>query len=135
MTRRELKQVYYLNNELQMWQRRLADLQSDIALSPKVLDGMPFSKTNQTGDPTQAKAIKLMEVSKIIEGKISEIQVTIADIDEYILSIEDSLIRQILEYRCCMLMKWDEVAQNIGSGYTAEAVRQMYHRFLNNLPE
>jgi len=135
MTKGQLEQVYLLNNELKMWQTRLANLQSDIALSPKPLDGMPFSKTNNTGNPTQDKAIRLAEVAKIIEGKISEIQICIADIEEYIMSIDDSFIRQIIEYRCCGLMQWEEVAQAIGEGYTSESVRQIYHRFTSDLPQ
>ena len=133
MTRKDLEQVYYLNNELKMWQRRLADLQADIALSPKVMDGMPYSKTNTVSSPTEIKAIRIAELSNIIEGKISEIQVTLMDIEAFIVTIEDSLIRQIVEYRCCKLLKWQQIADRIGEGYTEEAVRQSYHRFVKTL--
>ena len=133
MTRKDLEQVYYLNNELKMWQRRLADLQADIALSPKVMDGMPYSKTNAVGSPTEIKAIKIAELSRIIEGKISEIQLTLLDIEAFITTIEDSLIRQIVEYRCCKLMQWKDIAIKIGEGYTEEAVRQSYHRYVKTL--
>ena len=135
MTRKDLEQVYYLNNELKMWQRRLADLQADIALSPKVLDGMPYSKTNAVSSPTEIKAIRIAELSNIIEGKISEIQVTLLDIEAFIVTIEDSLLRQIVEYRCCKLMQWKDIANKIGDGYTEEAVRQSYHRFVKTLDD
>jgi hypothetical protein len=134
MTRKDLEQVYHLNNELKMWQRRLAELQADIALSPKVLDGMPFSKTNKVGSPTEEKAIRLAEMARVIEGKISEIQIALTDIETFILSVDDSLTRQILEYRCCKLKSWSEVADNLGEGYTAESARQIYHRFMKELP-
>ena len=133
MTRKDLEQVYYLNNKLKMWQRRLADLQADIALSPKVLDGMPYSKTNAVSSPTEIKALRIAELSRIIEGKISEIQVTLLDIEAFIVTIEDSLLRQIVEYRCCKLMQWKDIANKIGDGYTEEAVRQSYHRFVKTL--
>lgn len=134
MTRKKLEQVYHLNNELKMWQRRLAELQADIALSPKVMDGMPYSKTNNVGSPTEEKAIKLAEVAKVIEGKISEIQIALMDIEIFISSIDDSLTRQILEYRCCKLKSWAEVAEKLGNGYTADSTRQIYHRFMKDLP-
>ena len=134
MTRKKLEQVYHLNNELKMWQRRLADLQADIALSPKVLDGMPFTQTNNVGSPTETKAIKLAELAKVIEGKISEIQISLIDIEIFISSIDDSLTRQIVMYRCCRLKSWQEVADDLGEGYTPEAVRQIYHRFVRDLP-
>ena len=134
MTRKKLEQVYHLNNELKMWQRRLADLQADIALSPKVLDGMPFTQTHNVGSPTETKAIKLAELAKVIEGKISEIQISLIDIEIFISSIDDSLTRQIVMYRCCQLKSWQEVADKLGDGFTAEAVRQSYHRFVRDLP-
>lgn len=134
MTKKELEQVYFLRKELIMWQERLNELQADIALSPKVLDGMPYSKTNAVGSPTEQKAIKLAEVRKIVEGKMSEIQLAITDIEKYIASIDDSFIRQIIVYRCCRLMAWDDVAIALGNGYTADSVRQTYHRFTADLP-
>ena len=134
MTKKELEQVYHLRKELKMWQIRLAELQEDIALSPKVLDGMPYSRTNSVSSPTEEKAIKLADLKKIIEGKISEIQLALMDIEIYISSIDDSLVRQILIYRCCKLKSWHWVAKTIGNGYTDESVRQIYHRFMKNLP-
>ena len=134
MTKRELEQIYFLHKELKMWQERLSELQADIALSPKVMDGMPYSKTNTVSSPTEIKAIRLAEVRKIVEGKLSEIQLTIADIEEYIASIDDSMTRQIIEYRCCKLMSWTDVANRIGKGYTSETVRQIYHRYTADLP-
>ena len=131
MTRQELESVYCLKNELRMWQERLAELQADIALSPKVLDGMPFQHTNTTSNPTEMKAIRLAEMSKIIDGKISEIQITIAEIEEYVMSLDDSVIRQIIEYRCVKCMHWSNIAIKLGTMYTEDNVRQMYHRFVS----
>ena len=135
MTQTELEKVYFLKKELNMWQERLSELQADIALGIKELDGMPRSNTNGTSNPTEDKAIKLEEVSKIIEGKISEIQYAISEVDEYILTIEDPKLRIILQCRCRMLMKWDEVAEQLGAGYNAESVRQIYHRHIKDLPK
>lgn len=134
MTRKKLEQVYHLNNELKMWQKRLAELQADIALSPKTMDGMPYSKTNAVGSPTEEKAMRLAECAKVIEGKISEIQLALMEIEIFISSIDDSMMRQILEYRCCKLKSWQDVAEKLGNGYTADSVRQTYHRFLKDMP-
>lgn len=135
MTRKNLEKVYFLKKELEMWQERLTELQADIALGTKVLDGMPRSGTNGINKPTEDKAIKLTETSKIIEGKMSEIQYTVNEIENYILSLEDSLLRTIIYYRCCKLYKWEEVAEKVGAGYNAESVRQIYHRHVKEMPE
>ena len=135
MTQTDLEKIFYLKKELRMWQRRLADLQADIALGNKQLNGMPRSATNAVNKPTEDKAIKIEEVTRIIEGKISEIQYAISEVDEYILSIEDPLIRLLLRCRCCELMSWDEVAIELGGNHTAESVRQMYHRFVKDMSQ
>ena len=134
MTRKKLEQVYHLNKELKMWQHRLAELQADIALSPKVIDGMPYTKTNAVGSPTEEKAMRLAECAKVIEGKISEIQLALMEIEIFIASVDDSMMRRILEYRCCKLRSWQDVADILGEGYTADSVRQTYHRFIKDIP-
>ena len=135
MTRTELERIYYLKKELVMWQERLAELQADIALGTKVLDGMPRSATNGINKPTEDKAVKLQEVSKIVEGKIGEIQYAVGEVEKFILTIEDPLMRLIIEYRCCMLYTWENVADIVGGKNTAESVRQLYHRFVKDLPK
>lgn len=135
MTKKELEQVYYLKQELIMWQDRRKKIQASISVSRKAYDGMPHSKTNKTSSQTESKAIKLFEVNKRIQDKANEIQVAIAEIEDYILSVDDSLNRQIIEYRCCQLKTWEEIAGIIGNGYTADAVRQTYHRFTKKLPK
>jgi len=135
MTRQNLEQVFWLKKELKMWQKKLADLQADIAMSPKPLDGMPFQNTNETSDPTANKAIKLQEVAKVIEGKMAEIQLAVAEIDAFIPTVTDSLLRQVLEYRCCKLLSWDDIAGQMGGDMTPENARQIYHRFVKSLDE
>lgn len=129
MTREELESIYCLKKELRMWQERLADLQADIALNGKVLDGMPFPNTNAITNPTEQKAIKLMEVDKVIKGKISEIRMTIADIEQFILNIDDSEMRQIIEYRCVQCKKWEDIGDILG--YDRTTVSKKYDAYLN----
>lgn len=133
MTRNDLEQVYHLKHELRMWQDRLAELQADIALSPKVMDGMPFQNTGVTSNPTERKAIKLSEVSKVIDGKICEIQYAIVEIECFIASIDDSIMRQIIEYRCVKCLEWKDIAAKLGPMYSEENARQMYHRFVSTI--
>lgn len=129
MNREKLESIYCLKKELRMWQERLAELQADIALTGKPMDGMPFANTNAITNPTEQKAIRLMEVDKIIQGRISEIQITIADIEQFILGIEDSEIRQIIEYRCVQCRKWEWIGDKMG--YDRTTVSKKYDAYLN----
>ena len=133
MTRADLERLYYLKRDLMMWQQRRAELEADIAPPIKNIDGMPHSQTNKITNPTQDKAIRLAQATKIIDGKINEIQITIAEIETFIISINDPFIRQIIEYRCVYCMSWDMVARQIGNHCKAETIRQAYHRFVKTL--
>lgn len=137
MTKEKLESVYWLRKELRHWQERYAELQADIALSPKVLDGMPFQNTNTTSNPTEVKGIKLYECTKAINAKMVEINNTLTEIDKFLLDLQakDSFISYILWARCENLLKWDAIAETCGEGYTADAVRQAYHRFVDTLPK
>lgn len=124
MTRRELNQIYYINREIEMWQRELDDITS--LQSPK-LDGIP--KGTGISDSTAAKAVKAAPVIDKINELLAELQIKRQEIYEYIATIDDSLMRQIILYRCLSLCTWKEVATYVGGGNTADSVRMMFMRF------
>ena len=142
MTRKKLESVYWLKKELKHWQQRYAELQADIALSPKKLDGMPYSKTNKVTNPTEIKGIELMEATKEINNRMVEISTALREIDKFILKVSknDSRLGFILWARCENLMEWQQIADELANahdmkGYTADSLRQIYSRFVRTLPK
>ncbi len=142
MTRKKLESVYWLKKELKHWQQRYAELQADIALSPKELDGMPYSKTNKVTNPTEIKGIELMEATKEINNRMVEISTALREIDKFILKVSknDSRLGFILWARCENLMEWQQIADELANthdmkGYTADSLRQIYSRFVRTLPK
>ena len=125
MTRAELKQIYHLNNELKMWQEELDKVQAEILSSSK-LTGMPRKKG--VSDKVGELASTLADIERIIDGKLTEIQLQRKRIIGYIDGLDDSLLRQIIFYRCVSLMGWYQVAETIGSECTAESVRKYFAR-------
>ena len=130
MTRKELERVYFLKRELKMWEKRLEELYADISQDTKAADGMPHSVTNNVSSPTESKAIQIADHIDMIKGKQAEIRIAIREVEAFIVSIEDPLIRQIVELRCAYCMTWDEVADRIGKTSTPENMRLIYHRFI-----
>ena len=133
MKQKDLEQVYYLKKELNQWQKEYSRLQAEIALSPKQIDGMPFTKTNKTNKPTEDKALKLAETQKVIEGKMAEIQLAILEVETFITEIDDSFTRQVVYNRCVRCLSWQEIAFEFGEGYTDATIRQHYHRYIKRL--
>ncbi len=128
MTKEELKQIYYLNKEIKMWQRELDRLQCQSLVKSPQITGMPFG--GGISDKVANIAIEIAEIEAIIKGKLAEIQLQRKKIIEYINSIDDSIARQVIFLRCVSNLSFYDIAKEIGDGYTYDAVRQIYYRRL-----
>lgn len=124
MTREELKQIYYINKEIKMWQRELDRLQCKSLIGSQNLDGMP--KGSGKSDKVADLAVNKAEIEEIINGKLAEIQVQRKRIMNYINNIDDSLLRQIMFLRNVSCMNWNQVARELNS--TENCVKQIYSR-------
>ena len=130
MTKDRLQRVYHLNNEIKMWQRELDDLSNKSLTGTQNTNGISGNgKVDRVGEYAARKT----DIEKIIEARLLELQIARDEIIRYIDDIPNSLIRQIVYYRSCSLMKWKEIAKYIGEGYTEESLRQIYSRFLRRI--
>ncbi len=126
MTREEVSQIYYLNQEIKKLQRNLSELRGSGLQSPKI-DGMPKAP-GRTGSPTERQGIAEADIEMQIERLLAAVKQKQREIFEYIGSVEDSMIRMIIIFRCVDLCTWAEVAENIGGPMTAEAARKAFSR-------
>ena len=127
-TKSELSQIFYLNKELQMWQREKERLEGKIGASSQVTNGMPHGYG--ASDPTGNLAQELAQCHLMISCKCVELQIQRNKIIRYIEELEDSLLRQIMFYRCVSCMNWHEVAKTIGGNTTSNSVRMAFNRFV-----
>ena len=85
--------------------------------SHKWSDGMP--KGNGISDPTGKLGAELAECKIMVAIKMVEIQVQKNKLIKYIDTISDSLMRQIVFYRCVACLNWSQVAAKIGESEDA----------------
>jgi hypothetical protein len=128
MTKKELSQIFFLNKEVEMWQKELEKIQCESLIRPQQITDMP--RGCGLSDQVFNRIANIDKIERIINGKLAEIQVQRAKIMEYINSVEDSIIRQIMFYRHISCMRWNEVAIHIGGGNSPESVRKSHDRFL-----
>ena len=124
MTKEELKQIYYLNQEIKMWQRELERLQCKSLIKGQEITGMPF--ITGTSDKVGDLVTTMADIEAIILGKLAEIQMQRKRIIEYIDSIDDSLLRQIMFLRNVSCMSWEQVATELNT--TVDSVKLKYSR-------
>ena len=128
MTRKQLSQIYYLEKEQEMWKEKLRELEAASLIKGQEITGMPFANTGETSDKVSELIIRKQTIAAIIEEIQERIDRQKEEIYEYISTVDDSLLRQIVVYRCVSCMNWIQVANRIGGGNTAESVRKIYER-------
>ena len=130
MTKKELEQIYYITREINMWQRELDSLKTKSKVSSPALTGMPEGK-GTTGDRVGNNATRIAYLEQKIKDKKSDLEILRISITEYIMSIDDSLIRQIIKLRCIDLKTWTKIAIAVGGYNTADSVRMIYNRYID----
>lgn len=126
LTKEELRQIFYINKEIQMWQRELDKLRCTSLVKSPIISDMPRGGQHKGMEDL---AIDLAEYETIIKGLLAKVQIQRKRIVEFIDGIDDSLMKQIVFYRHISCMSWNEVASSIGGGNTEDSVRMAYNRY------
>ena len=127
LTKDELKQIYYINKEIQMWQRELEKIRSQGLVKSPTISDMP--KGGQKFDISDYVSA-IADYEAVIRGLLAKAQIQRKKIMDYIDSIDDSLMKQIVYLRNVCLMSWENVAEAIGGDNNGEYLRVKYYRFL-----
>lgn len=130
LTEKELRQIYYINREIIMWQRELDRLKCTSLVKSPIVSDMPRGGCHRG---MEDYAVDLVEYETVIAGLLAKVQVQRKRIVEFINGIDDSLMKQIIFYRHISCMTWNEVAAEIGGGNTENSVKQTYSRFMRGL--
>lgn len=131
MTKKELSRIYYLEKEIAMWERELEELDCMSLVSSSIGDGQPRGQ-KVPRSKVEDNVIKRMGIEAKMQELLEECKKSKAEIMDWIKSIDDSLVRQIIYYRCIKIMSWVAVADKIGGGNTSDSVRKTYERFCNS---
>lgn len=110
-----------------MDKRRLQELEARALPGAQVITGLPYGAA--TVDKVGDFAAEIADLRGIIKAKHQQCLYERSRLEQYINEIPDSMTRQIFTYRFINGLSWNRVAAQIGEGYTAEAVRQMAHRY------
>lgn len=73
---------------------------------------------------------RIRRLQRQLNRRVEELLDLVDETNEYIESIEDSLIRQIIALRYINGLTWEQVAASIGGNNTADSVRMLCDRFL-----
>lgn len=76
------------------------------------------------------KRAELRERKARKELHVVSLEKKVIEVETYIYSLEESEMRSILLFSCVDGMSWKEVAEAMGEGYTEEACKKKFSRFM-----
>ena len=132
MTVKELSQLYWLNKEIEMNQKRLEELKA----KKDSLSSPDFSGVSRGGDGTSRVewlAVEISDLENLIQKKQQQCILEHKRLERYIAKIPDSLTRQIFTLRFVNGLKWFQVAMTIG-GNTEQSVKMACYRYIQDHP-
>ena len=88
---------------------------------------MPMAAGN--GDKTSDRAIEELKYERLIEEAQYRVVIEKNKIMQFINTIDDSIMRQIIFYRHVSLLPWRIVAREVGGDNTQDSVRMLHKRF------
>ena len=134
MTTKELSQLYYLNGEIELCERKLAELKQRRGLCAVELDDMPHGKGG-VRSKVEELAAEIVDLEAIIHAKRIECLHERSRLERYLREIPDSITRQIFELRFAECMSWNDVAVHIGGDNNVESVKKRCYRYLKKSGE
>lgn len=127
MTEKQLNQIFYLSKEKKMWEDKLKSLTEVKAIG---YENSGAGRESSISSPVIQLAEQREKMRDIISAKLAEISFAEKEILEYIDTIDDSLIRQIMIHRHIELKNWAQIAKELGSNSTPDSLRMMHKRYI-----
>lgn len=134
MDKQKLSQLYHLKNEIELIKRQINDI--GFSMTTDTVKG------SDTGFPYVYHPITIMGVDygeyerkagrlkRQLQRRLDEYMDTVAEINKYIESVEDSEMRQILSLRYINNLTWQQIAAHMGTMGDGSTERKKTDRFL-----
>lgn len=128
MTLQELSQLYHLNREIEMDQRRLDVLEAKVFPGAQAMSGTSCGSADLRR--LELYAAEIADLRGIIAEKQKDCILERNRLERYIAAIPDSLTRQIFTYRFINGLPWSQVAACVGGNNSDKSVRMLCYRYL-----
>ena len=130
MTKSDLEQLTLLNSEISRDLERLQELYALLTGCTSSISGLPPIGLLRGSDRTD-KFVSMIDVlEQQIKERVLDSAALYIQIWSYINTIHDPLVRQIIALRYIDGLPWQQVANNIGGGISADHARILLNRYL-----
>lgn len=139
MTKQELNRYFWLKNEIEKQKKRLNKLKRRMERSGEIVGDTVLDYRSGKGIPVRIEGIPAEEFSlpivihmleEEIEKNVKESEVQLLRIEQYIQSVEDPRMRELLRCRYLDCMSWKEIGR--ANYIDADYARKLVRDFINN---
>ena len=127
----ECKEV---REKIEKLERQIAKIEADGAVVDKVrggLGGMQSFKIEGFPYPEYSRKKTLLYARQTTLTNLEiELMETINQVEEFISSVDDSMMRRIINLRFIEKMSWGKIANKIGGGNTEDSIKKAFYRFM-----
>lgn len=138
MTKKELKQLRYLNKEIELLQKQIANAEYLVEknMAHDVVEGSnpvwPYQKKTfhieGVAIPDYEKRVKRLR--KKLQRRLEELMEKREELEEYISTIDDSELRMIFTLRYINGLSWQQIAAHMGVAGDGSTERKKHDRYL-----
>lgn len=129
MTRKDIEEIADIRKEIQMLNDEIESLRQQSLTLGGASDGMPHS-TN-VGSPVEQIAIKILDLTRDLERRKIMLMEKLNRALIFIYTIDDSLTRMIVKYKCIDGLNYSEISAILG--YDRSVIGKKYNAFFNEL--
>lgn len=129
MTKHDIEEIKHIRKEIEMLSNQIDELRQQSLTLGGTSDGMPHS--NNVKSPTEEIAIKILDLTRMLEKRKNDLVKKLNRDLIFIYSIEDSLLRMIVKYKCIDDFSFQEISQILG--YDRSVISKKYSAFFNKL--
>ena len=135
MTIQELSQYYHITQELRAYDKRIDELRARrVAISAPSFDKEPTGHRPGAGDSKiETLTAEIIDLEELLQANRERRVIELRRLERYIGSIDDAVVRRIIQLRFVELRSWNAVAQSMS--YTVEAVKKRLYRYLEKHPD
>ena len=131
MTKKELKNLYYLKKEIVAQKKRIKELENlATSCTAKVTE---LTNKTEVIDKVGKYAVEIADLKRLLDLNLKKRFYELVRLDKFIQTIDDPLIRLIAIYRFEKDMSWTQIAIALGGNNKAESVRKKIYRYLKKI--
>ncbi len=130
MTNKELSKLYHLKKEIEMQRGRIKELETIAQSCTSKITGMPHG--TGISDKIGKYAVQIADLKCLLDLNLKKCFFELNRLTEYIQSVDDPFVRQIMTYRYIHGFSWQKTAFSIGGNNNPYNLKMRLYRYLKN---